>query len=254
MNNKTRLLGSVAIAVSAALLLPACQPASDSASAVSSQQQAGNFERTEHGVVVYPSQGQAQAVQVQVYRDNIFRVTSLAHKQLDAVAESIQVVASPNSAFDVSSENGVVTLSASGGKVQISLVTGAVEVFDASGKSLLKPVNSGEFGPVTTDPITPEANSYALRQQWNRGSKEGFFGLGQHQNGQMNYAGENLFMTTHNLEITIPMVVSNRNYGVLWDNASMTHFGDPAGPQPLDKHLTLFDEDGNPGGLTAYYY
>ena len=254
MNNKTRLLGSVAIAVSAALLLPGCQPASDSASAVSSQQQAGNFERTEHGVVVYPSQGQAQAVQVQVYRDNIFRVTSLAHKQLDAVAESIQVVASPNSAFDVSSENGVVTLSASGGKAQISLVTGAVEVFDASGKSLLKPVNSGEFGPVTTDPITPEANSYALRQQWNRGSKEGFFGLGQHQNGQMNYAGENLFMTTHNLEITIPMVVSNRNYGVLWDNASMTHFGDPAGPQPLDKHLTLFDEDGNPGGLTAYYY
>ena len=78
-----------------------------------------------------------------------------------------------------------------------------VEVFDANGKSLLKPVNSGEFGPVTTDPITPEANSYALRQQWNRGSKEGFFGLGQHQNGQMNYAGENLFMTTHNLEITI---------------------------------------------------
>ena len=71
----------------------------------------------------------------------------------------------------------------------------------------------------------------AVRQQFNRGTDEGFYGLGQHQNRQMNYNGEDVELAQHNMDVAIPFVVSTRNYGVLWDNNSITRFGNPA-PYP----------------------
>ena len=65
-------------------------------------------------------------------------------------------------------------------------------------------------------------------QQFNRGTDEGFYGLGQHQIGQMNYNGEDVELAQHNMDVAIPFVVSTRNYGLLWDNNSVTRFGDPA--------------------------
>ena len=67
----------------------------------------------------------------------------------------------------------------------------------------------------------------SISQQFNRGTDEGFYGLGQHQNGQMNYNGEDVVLAQHNMDVAIPFVVSTRNYGVLWDNNSVTRFGDP---------------------------
>ena len=66
-----------------------------------------------------------------------------------------------------------------------------------------------------------------FQQQFNRGTDEGFYGLGQHQNGQMNYNGEDVELAQHNMDVAIPFVVSTRNYGLLWDNNSITRFGDP---------------------------
>ena len=80
---------------------------------------------------------------------------------------------------------------------------------------------------------TPKAcPSCRSRQQFNRGTDEGFYGLGQHQNRQMNYNGEDVELAQHNMDVAIPFVVSTRNYGLLWDNNSITRFGDPE-PYPM---------------------
>ncbi len=65
-----------------------------------------------------------------------------------------------------------------------------------------------------------------ISQQFNRGTDEGFYGLGQHQNGQMNYNGEDVLLSQHNMDVAIPFVVSTLNYGLLWDNNSVTRFGE----------------------------
>ena len=70
----------------------------------------------------------------------------------------------------------------------------------------------------------------------------------------MNYKGKDVELAQHNIDIAIPFVVSSRNYGVLWDNNSITRFGDPRPYQMIDKQLKVFDADGKPGGLTANYY
>jgi hypothetical protein len=53
------------------------------------------------------------------------------------------------------------------------------------------------------------------------------FTPGQHQNGQMNYNGEDVLLAQHNMDVAILFVVSTRNYGLLWDNNSITRFGNP---------------------------
>jgi len=66
----------------------------------------------------------------------------------------------------------------------------------------------------------------------------------------MNYNGEDVELAQHNMDIAVPFVVSTRNYGLLWDNNSITRFGDPD-PYPLagaaGDGLTVA------GGWTATY-
>ena len=82
--------------------------------------------------------------------------------------------------------------------------------------------------PPTFAPATAEGKPWlSISQQFNRGTDEGFYGLGQHQYGQMNYNGEDVELAQHNMDVAIPFVVSTRNYGLLWDNNSITRFGDP---------------------------
>lgn len=253
MNIQRKHMGSLAVAISLALGLAGCEQAPTSRSA-QSQITSEQVKQIPHGVVVKPTTGQAKLVRVQAYRNGIFRVTSLPHQDLSTLPESVQVVAEPTGQVDVAQAGDIVTLTTTNGSAKINVKSGAVTVYNAQGEAVLTPVNGGEFSAVTADPVGGDENSFALRQQWNKGSQEGIFGLGQHQNGQMNYAGEHLFMTTHNLEITIPMLVSDKHYGILWDNASQTFLGNPTAPLSLSDGFTLLDENGNPGGLTAYYY
>src|SRR5690606_31607238 len=95
--------------------------------------------------------------------------------------------------------------------------------------------------------------AYQITQVFESPDDEAFYGLGAHQNGQMNYKGEDVELVQHNIVDVVPFVYSNKNYGILWDNYSISRFGDPRPYEPLSA-LTLFDRDGNPGGLTAEYY
>jgi alpha-D-xyloside xylohydrolase len=55
-------------------------------------------------------------------------------------------------------------------------------------------------------------------------SGEAFYGLGQHQSGEWNYAGEAVTLAQGNTNISIPFFVSSKGYGVFWNNASVSRF------------------------------
>lgn len=260
MTSANQWIKACVLGVASVALLQACSKHSEETTAAkpaSEQVQAqASYEKTANGVVLSLTQGAVKKVRLQVMSDSIIRVTALPGDDFGVIPKSIQVVAEPDSgaAFDVSQEGNNLVLKTAKVTAKASLLDGTVSFYDAAGKELLHEENRGTFGPVTADPIAPAANSFAIRQEFNRGSDEGFFGLGQHQNGQVNYAGENVELTTYNLVISIPYVLSSRNYGVLWDNNSVTRFGDPRETQPLADSLKLYDVNGNPGGLTARYY
>lgn len=250
------------IGVASVALLQACSKqtgneSSSSAKSATEQVKAlAQVERTAEGVVLTLPEGTVKKLRLQVMGERIIRVTALPGTDFGIVPESIQVVAKPatNVPFSVDQAGEKLVLKTSQVSAEVSLLDGTVSFRDAKGNVLLQEENRGTFSPVIHDPDPVDADSYALRQEFNRGSDEGFFGLGQHQNGQVNYAGENVELTTYNLVISIPFLVSSRNYGLLWDNNSITRFGDPREAQPLNQSLKLYDAEGKEGGLTVRYF
>jgi alpha-D-xyloside xylohydrolase len=211
--------------------------------------QAGTYQRTADGITVTPDSG-AKAVRLQVYGDALVRVTETPTASLDIPA-SLMVTAKPvATGFTVSEANGHVILKTAKLSADVDLSDGRVSFRDAAGHGTLAESGTPRFAPVTLEG-TPYV---ATAQQWNKGTDEGLYGLGQHQNRQMDYNGEDVELAQHNMDVAVPFVVSTRNYGILWDNNAITRFGNPK-PYGLvgDGELTVTGEGGQPG-FTARYF
>ncbi|RZT04304.1 alpha-D-xyloside xylohydrolase [Duganella sp. CF402] len=220
------------------------------AALVAGHAMAGTFEKTATGVVVKPDSGAAKEVRLEVMADNIIHVVKLdqAGKSLNP---SLMTVAAPVSGnFNVSaSGKDKVTLKAKKISVAVSLATGQVQFFNAAGQAFLTQ-EAESMAPTSVD----GKPFLAVKQGFNYGTKDAFYGLGQHQNHQMNLNGEDVLLMQHNMAIAVPFVVSDKNYGVLWDNNSISRFGDAKPYAWLSRDLQLTDADGKAGGLTARYY
>ena len=107
-------------------------------------------------------------------------------------------------------------------RVDVDLTTGAVAFFDAGGRPIAAERPGGRS--LTPATVMGEATHH-VRQQWQAYDGEGLYGLGQHQQGLVDIKGIDLELRQYNGEIFIPLLVSSRGYGVLWDNTSLTRFG-----------------------------
>ncbi|HET8657265.1 MAG TPA: TIM-barrel domain-containing protein, partial [Longimicrobiaceae bacterium] len=135
--------------------------------------------------------------------------------------------------------------------VRVNRTTGRVSFFDADGDPILQE-KAGGGAILTPDTVLGEP-VYRARQLFDSPADEAFYGLGQHQNGVMNYKGHAVDLRQYNIVVAVPFLVSSRHYGILWDNDSHTEFGDPREYQPLSK-FELLDGQGKPGGLTVQYF
>ncbi|WP_423605600.1 TIM-barrel domain-containing protein [Sphingomonas sp. MS122] len=215
-------------------------------------QSAEGWRKTGTGIVVTPAGGSEKRVELQVYGDGLIRVTE-SDTPAPKVPESLQVIAAPvKQGFTVSEGNGTVTLATPSLSATVRLADGNVSFRDAGGNAILNETASASFRPAHA-----EGQSYvAVTQQFNRGTDEGFYGLGQHQNGQFNYNGEDVELAQYNFVAAVPFVVSTRNYGLLWDNNGISRFGNPK-PYALagapGDSLRVEGKDGRPGWDARYY-
>ncbi len=214
-----------------------------------------HWQTTADGIVVNVDNSGFRRVRLQAIDAGIVRVTATPQDDFSNLPNTLMVTAeAQGAAFQAEQRGDVVVLKTDGLAAEVSLETGAVQFKDAAGKVLLAEAER-TLTPVTADPGTVDEDSFAIHQQFYRGADEAIYGLGQQQDGRVNYAGENVELTTHNIVITIPFLASSsRGYGVLWNNASVTRLGNPEPPQPLAAGFELHDADGERGGLTARYY
>ncbi len=212
-------------------------------------QPAGSFHATPDGVIVDPASG-PRHVRLQVMSDRIIHVTATPGEAFDG-PPSLMVTARPQTGgFTLDQADGAVRLKTGAVTAEVSLADGAVRFLDAAGHELLSGRGGGRFTPATAggQPF------WAVTQEFNPATDEGFYGLGQHQNGQMNYNGEDVELSQYNRDIAVPFVLSTRNYGLLWDNDGIGRFGDPIPYDLASRDLKIFGADGAPGGFTAQYY
>ncbi len=78
----------------------------------------------------------------------------------------------------------------------------------------------GQTGTV----VDGKAYSTTLRLEFQPG--EAIYGLGQHDEGILNYRGKHEDLYQQNTKIVAPMIVSTRGYAVLWDSQSLAAFHD----------------------------
>ncbi|MCO6477773.1 MAG: DUF5110 domain-containing protein [Phaeodactylibacter sp.] len=213
-----------------------------------------NYEKLEDGVLIRLPEGApdaARMVKLQVVTPDIMHVTATPEDTFSRMESLIAIEKErPAVEWSLKEEGGNIILNTASLSATISRQTGEVTFKDKDGQLLLqeKPGGGKTFTPVTVE----GEPFYAIRQVFESPDDEAFYGLGQHQNGQMNYKGEDVELAQHNIVAVAPFLYSNRNYGLLWDNYSITRFGDPRPYAPLSG-LELFSQDGRPGGLTATY-
>jgi alpha-D-xyloside xylohydrolase len=210
---------------------------------------AQTVERTQGGVVVTPTGGPASRVELSVHGDGIIHVVATPRTAPGtALAPSLMAPNPPAAgAFTVAESAGHVRIKAQRASADVDTATGAVSFFDAAGKPVLSEAGATTFAATTADgkPFV------SVSQQFNRGTDEALYGLGQHQQSQMDYNGEDVELAQHNMDIGVPFVVSTRHYGLLWDNNGITRFGNPK-PYSFVGEGMKVTSNGKPGWTATY--
>ncbi len=211
-------------------------------------------EKTPEGIIVtlpQAKQSAARKVRVQVITDRIFRVSATPEEHFSD-GRSLIILPRQNIPLFRTEENGddirIVTDRA---EAVLNKKTGAITFRGRNGKVLLQENGSGgkAFIPSETD----GDQGYAFRQVFESPEDESFYGLGQHQSDEFDYKGKNETLYQYNTKVSVPFVLSSKGYGLLWDNYSLTRFGDPREYGQLSQ-FRLYGTDGTEGGLTASYY
>ncbi len=152
--------------------------------------------------------------------------------------------------FTVDSKEDHVTIHTYSLNADISLKTGEITFTDIFGKTVLA---EKQGGGKTYAPVELQGKFYyAVRQQFESRSDEALYGLGANQTSFMNLKGKDADLFQYNTQAVVPFVISNKNWGLLWDNNSRTKFGDIREYMELSQ-IKLYNKDGKEGGLTATY-
>ncbi|MBV9888917.1 MAG: DUF4968 domain-containing protein [Acidobacteria bacterium] len=104
--------------------------------------------------------------------------------------------------------------------VNVAKKDGTILFADANGKKLFEDFDRS----LTPVEVNGEKtyHSEMFSNLWD--STEGFFGLGQHQVGVWNYHGETVDISEANTNISVPIVLSSKGYGIYWNNSSRSRF------------------------------
>ncbi|HEX8358332.1 MAG TPA: alpha-xylosidase, partial [Segetibacter sp.] len=214
---------------------------------------AKSFVRTAEGVLVYPDpnlSGNAAVVRLQVITDKIIRVTASPTTAIPVTKSLVTVYNKLSENWTALAKAGKVYIKTPAMSATVSLATGAVAFFDKQGLPAVmeRNYNGRQLSPAVFD----GEPSYGITQTFETTADDAYYGLGQHQDDQFNYKGKQVFMFQNNTEVAIPFLISSKNYGILWDNYSISKIGDARNFMPLSS-LKLYSKEGEYGWLTASY-
>lgn len=207
------------------------------------------YKQTENGIVV-DVKNTKEKVRLEVYTNEIIRVTVAKPDSAFSTDQSLMVIDVPDSSAEWSVQETAdeVTLSTASLKAKVNKTTGYVQFLNQNNEVILSEADR-KYGQQVNENLP----GTTMQEIFVSPSDEAFYGLGQHQNGEVNYKGLDVELMQNNIAAVVPFVYSSKQYGILWDNYSITRFGDPRDYEQIST-LNVFDVDGNEGGLTAKYY
>jgi len=177
-----------------------------------------NVQKQADGVLLKMKSG---TLKVQVCSDSIVHVLYSATSSFPTRFDPVVIKTSwPAADWKMDSNDDEITLSTSRLKLVITRKDGAITYRDLADKQLVQEATR-KLTPVKVNgEDTYRAESFVNIY----GSREGFYGLGQHQGGVWNYRGESVDISHDNTNISVPLLVSSNGYGIFWNSAARSRF------------------------------
>ncbi len=204
-------------------------------------------------------------VRLEVMGPKIIRVEATAEHTFPAKQSLIILPQKSATPFRVSEDAAKVLVTTASVRAEVNKSTGRVMFFDAKGEQIVAEnatdgkifksftVPAREIGVDSAKVSDSWRHGWSWTLQFDNDGTQGYYGLGQHQANELNMKGKNEELYQYNTKVSVPFVVSNRNYGILWDSYSYCRFGNPADYLQLNRAFTLYDADGEKGHLTGTY-
>ena len=204
-------------------------------------------------------------IRLQVVGDRIIRVQATAEQSFRNKQSLIIVPQNSKAKYKVEEQGDDLIITTAAMRAVLNEATGQITFYDLKDQVLLKEVAQGgkTFKPFTVPDReigvdiakVPEAqkHGWSWRALFDSPDNEAFYGLGQHQSEELNMKGKNEDLFQYNTKVSVPFVISNKNYGILWDSYSYSRWGNPDDYLQLNRAFKLYDKDGKEGQLTGTY-
>ena len=204
-------------------------------------------------------------IRLQVVSDKIIRVQATAEQGFRDKQSLIIVPQNGKANYKVEEQGEKLIITTAAMRAVLNEATGQITFYDLKNHVLLNEVAQGgkTFKPFTVPDReigvdiakVPESqkHGWSWRALFDSPDNEAFYGLGQHQSEELNMKGKNEDLFQYNTKVSVPFVISNKNYGILWDSYSYCRWGNPEDYLQLNRAFKLYDKDGKEGQLTGTY-
>ena len=204
-------------------------------------------------------------IRLQVVNDQIIRVQATAEQSFRNKQSLIIVPQNSKANYKVEEQGDKLVITTAAMRAVLNEATGQITFYDLKDNVLLNEVAQGgkTFKPFNVPDReigvdiakVPEAqkHGWSWRALFDSPDNEAFYGLGQHQSEELNMKGKNEDLFQYNTKVSVPFVISNKNYGILWDSYSYCRWGNPDDYLQLNRAFKLYDKDGKEGQLTGTY-
>ena len=135
------------------------------------------------------------------------------------------------SRISVKEHKDLIEVSTESLNVTVQRENGRIRFLDASGKLILEEPATG--GRSLTPTVVADEDTFKPEQTFLATPGEAFYGLGQRQEGFMNWRGIPVRLQQVDAQIALPVVLSTSGYGILWNNPALTDFN------PADQEVKI---------------
>ena len=205
-----------------------------------------SFKKESDGVIFNLDKG---LMKIKICNDNIVEV-KFSVMQTFPETKSLVIVNGWKIAakFSVSDNKDEIVISTADLMILVNKSTNAVKFTDLKGKIILE--EDGKTGKQMSDATVAGIKVHNCLTQFVSPSDEALFGLGCHPEDTLsiNYKGRNQDLVIKYMTGAIPVLLSNKGYGLFWDNYSPSYFFGAEGGSTKYKYMS---ESGN---LIDYYF
>jgi len=169
-------------------------------------------EKLDHSVVIHQD---STIINIEVINESIIHVNKIkVGSEVLTIPDYVTVLAPQDIAWEIKEEEHLLTISTDVLNVTVDK-DGIVQYETKKGNPLVSETKELTY-------IKPkETKEFKVSQGFVAGD-EALYGLGQYQSGIMNWKNVPMRLQQYNQEIAIPFLVSTNQYGIYWNNYSIT--------------------------------